>query len=59
VPPEVIAAQTDPVWGSQNRGTFEQVKSRFEDWAVYDNGVTGRDPVLIEASLGLRREEEA
>jgi predicted ABC-type ATPase len=55
VPPEVIEAQADPVWGSCNRRTFEQVKSRFDDWAVYDNSVTGRDPVLIEAAPGRTR----
>jgi predicted kinase len=58
VPPEVIEAQADPDWGSRNRRTFEEVKLRFTDWAVYDNSVTGRDPVLIEAGHGRKREEE-
>jgi predicted kinase len=58
VPSEVIEAQADPDWGSQNRSTFEEVKPRFVDWAVYDNSVTGRDPVLIEAGHGRKREEE-
>jgi predicted ABC-type ATPase len=58
VPPEVIDAQADPEWGSRNRHTFEQVKHRFTDWAVYDNSVTGRDPVLVAAGLGGKREEE-
>lgn len=48
VPPEVIEAQADPEWGSRNRRTFEQVKSGFDGWAIYDNSVPGRDPVLIE-----------
>lgn len=58
VPPEVIEAQLDLVWGSCNRYTFEQVKPRFSVWAIYDNSVTGRNPVLIEASHGWKREEE-
>lgn len=58
VPPEVIEAQADREWGSVNRRTFEQVKPRFVDWAVYDNSVTGRDPMLVEAGHGRKREEE-
>jgi hypothetical protein len=58
VPPEVIEAQADSEWGSVNRRTFEQVKTRFVGWAVYDNSVTGRDPELIEAGRGRAREEE-
>jgi hypothetical protein len=54
----MIEAQADPDWGSRNRRTFEEVKLRFTDWAVYDNSVTGRDPVLIEAGHGRKREEE-
>jgi predicted ABC-type ATPase len=50
VPPEIIRAQTDPEWGSQNRRTFEQLKPRFDHWKCYDNGVDGRDPTLIESS---------
>jgi predicted ABC-type ATPase len=58
VPPEVIETQADPHWGSQNRRTFEQVKTRFADWAVYDNSVTGRDAELIQAGHGRKPEEE-
>jgi predicted ABC-type ATPase len=58
VPPEVIEAQADPEWGSRNRRTFEQVKSRFMDWAVYDNSIAGRDPELIEAGHGAKHEEK-
>lgn len=58
VPPEVIEAQADPDWGSRNRRVFEQAKTRFTEWAVYDNSVTGRDPELIQAGQGSRREEE-
>jgi len=58
VPPEVIEAQADPEQGSRNRRTFEQVKSRFTDWAVYDNSVAGRGPEFIQAGHGRKREEE-
>jgi predicted kinase len=58
VPREVIEAQADPDWGSRNRCTFEQVKSRFMDSAVYDNSVVGRDPKLIEAGHGAEHEEK-
>jgi predicted ABC-type ATPase len=56
VPPEVIRAQTDPEWGSINRRIFEQVKSRFTDWAVYDNN--GAAPQLVEVSKGWNPDEE-
>src|SRR5258708_33056375 len=58
VPPGVVEAQADPLWGSVNRRTSELVKSRFTDWAIYDNSVTGRDPELVEAGHGGKREEE-
>lgn len=58
VPPEVIEAQADPEWASRNRRTFEHVKSRFADWAVFDNSVRGRDPELVEAGLGWKREDQ-
>jgi predicted kinase len=58
VPPEVIKAQADPDWGSANRRTFEQVKPRFSEWAIYDNSVTGREPQLVQASAGWNPEEE-
>jgi len=43
--------------GSVNRCTFEQVKQRFTHWSVYDNSVTGRDPMLVEAGHGRTEEE--
>jgi predicted kinase len=58
VPPEVIQAQADPFWGSKNRHTFEQLKPRFAAWAVYDNSVLGRDPVLIDAWPSNRQKEQ-
>ena len=56
VPPEVIRAQADPEWGSVNRRVFEQVKSRFAEWAVYDNN--GAAPRQVEASPGWNLEED-
>jgi predicted ABC-type ATPase len=50
VPPEAIEAQADAVWGSQNRRTFEEIKSRFDHWTVYDNSVDGHPPTLIDGS---------
>lgn len=58
VPPEVTDGQADPEWGTRNRSTFEQVKHRFMAWAVYDNPVTGRDPVFVDSGPGGKREEE-
>jgi len=56
VPPEVIRAQADPDWGSVNRRTFEQVKSRLSEWAVYDNN--GAVPQVVQASQDWHPEEE-
>jgi predicted kinase len=50
VPADVIRSQADPQWGSANRHTFEDVKGRFDAWAVYDNSVTGRAPRLVASS---------
>jgi predicted ABC-type ATPase len=61
IPPEVIRSQADPVWGSQNRKTFEGLKHKFDTWTRYDNSVHGRRALLIEHStrkdLLLRKEE--
>jgi predicted kinase len=58
VPPEIIRAQADEVWGSQNRKTFEAVRHRFDQWSRYDNSVDGRPPVLAEASQPDENREE-
>jgi predicted ABC-type ATPase len=50
VPREVIEAQFDEQWGSQNRKAYEAMKGRFDNWSIYDNSVDGRSPVLIESS---------
>jgi len=47
--PDVIRSRADPEFGSVNRRVFETVKDRFDHWAVYDNSVDGRNPVLIES----------
>ena len=56
VPPEVIRAQSDQEWGSQNRKTFEAVRHRFDQWSRYDNSVDGRPPALADASDHHREE---
>lgn len=48
VPPEVIRGQWDEDFGTKNRKAFEMVKDRFDDWAIYDNSVDGRPPVLVD-----------
>jgi len=55
VPPEVVVLQGDTEWGSKNRRTFEEVKERFADWAVYDNSIDGRGPEIV-ASGGRKRD---
>jgi predicted kinase len=50
VPKDIIQAQADDHWGSKNRAHFEAVKGRFTGWALYNNSVDGRAPVLIERS---------
>lgn len=49
VPPEVIRVQGDPEFGSVNRRAFDTLKDRFDHWAIYDNSVDGRAPVLIDS----------
>jgi predicted kinase len=56
VPPEVSAGQADAQWGSRNRRAFEELKSRFDEWTRFDNGVDDRDPVLV--AVGSRDPEE-
>lgn len=58
VPPEVIKAQADADWGSQNRKTFEGVKHRFDNWSRYDNSIDDRAPLLVEASTTQDLEHE-
>ena len=58
VPPEIIRSQGEPGWGSVNRRSFEQVKDRFDAWAVYDNSVRDRAPSLVASGGTLHDIEE-
>jgi predicted ABC-type ATPase len=58
VSPDVIRAQADSDWGSQNRRTFEEIKDRFDGWSRYDNSVDDRAPVLVEASTAPDLDDE-
>lgn len=48
IPPEVIRRQWDEDFGTKNRQTFEMMKDRLDDWAIYDNSVDGRPPILVD-----------
>jgi hypothetical protein len=58
VPPDVIQANADAEWESVNRGVFEELKPRFDQWKLYDNSVDGRGPVLLESSDGAGRDDD-
>jgi predicted kinase len=58
VPSDIILAQADDDWGSQNRKTFEVVRHRFDQWSCYDNSVDGRPPVLAKTSQPDENREE-
>jgi SPP1 gp7 family putative phage head morphogenesis protein len=51
VPPEIIRAQYDEVWGSVNRGVFEDLKDQATSWKMFDN--TGDAPRLVAFSDDL------
>jgi predicted kinase len=57
VPAEVIAAQSDPDYGSRNLRTFEQIKPHLDAWLQYDNSVDGQYPVLVDSG-GRERDED-
>ena len=48
VPEEYITSRANEEWGSKNRRTFEELKPRFDDWTIFDNGVDDRDPIRVE-----------
>lgn len=52
---DIIRSQADPDHGSANRGAFESIKHQLTYWAIYDNSVDGRPPILQEEG---RREHE-
>src|SRR5215469_4216953 len=53
VPGEVIRSQADPEYGSVNRRAFEEAKPLLDTWAVYDNSVDGRSPLVVERSTDV------
>jgi hypothetical protein len=57
VPPKVIRSQEDPEWGSQNRRTFDRMKSKFNNWSIYDNSVDWRPAQIIESSIENRLDQ--
>jgi predicted kinase len=59
VPPELITSQVDEQWGSQNRRIFEELKPRFDQWTLFDNGVDDRKPIRIAESLHDDNPQEA
>jgi predicted ABC-type ATPase len=58
VPPEVIREKADLIWGSVNRRTFEEVKSRFDGWSIYDNSTDGRPPTLTDTAKGKKPDDQ-
>jgi predicted kinase len=54
VPAQLIWAQANPDWGSNNRQNFEDLKGRFDAWAAYDNSMSGHPPVLTESKAWTR-----
>jgi predicted kinase len=59
IPPDVIFAQSDATWGSQNRRTFEELKPQFNQWVIYDNSIEDRRAVLVEAGSRDNKPEES
>lgn len=47
VPPAIIRAQKTSSGVTVNREVFDGMRDQFNDWAVYDNSVTGRAPELV------------
>jgi predicted kinase len=59
IPPDVIFAQSDTTWNSQNRRTFEELKSKFNQWVIYDNSIDDGSPVLVETGSRDHKPEES
>jgi predicted ABC-type ATPase len=55
MPHELIADQADDKWGSVNRRNFEELKVRFDSWAIYDNSTYGQAPKLIDSADTQKR----
>jgi predicted ABC-type ATPase len=58
VPPELIAMQADPEWGSVNRRIFESVKATCDRWSLYDNSADGHSPKLVNSSEVVKKTHE-
>jgi len=50
VPPRIIRAQQTAGGRTVNRDSFDNSRSQFDGWSVYDNSVTGRAPQLVDRS---------
>jgi len=53
VPAELIRSQADARYGSINRRAFEEAKPLLDAWAIYDNSVDGRPPVIVDRSTDV------
>jgi predicted ABC-type ATPase len=56
IPEDLIDRNSDPVWGSSSRRTFEDVKHRFDRWSLYDNSGDGLPPALAHSSETEKRQ---
>ncbi len=45
---EVTLSQFDSEFGTANRRAFESLKDQFDYWALYDNSVDSRPPILVD-----------
>lgn len=59
VPPEVTFSQADSQWGSRNRRTFEELKSGFDSWTLFDNSVDGQKAIMVQQRSDKLDSEEA
>jgi predicted ABC-type ATPase len=50
VPNEVIRAQAIPENGSKNRAVFDGIRTKLDDWTIYDNSAEGRPAVVVDHS---------
>jgi hypothetical protein len=50
VPPEIIRANASASASSANREVFDQLRSQFDQWEVWDNSQFGKDPKRLASS---------
>ncbi len=55
---QIIRSQADPDYQSVNRRAFEKIKDYFSRWAIYDNSVDKRPPILVDQGPGNREQPE-